>query len=216
MRERESEIETEVAEQNEIEIRFYKLFLTKLSIENNSLGINLFSAEVPSKLTAVLSKLVLALAGILAPRVVSCFRRNFVGTKVFTTELSSTEYSVEITLLSTEYIPSKIIPSKLTTFLVVTNEIVEVLKRSKKEGTIIKLYFEKAYGKVDWVFLLKIMEIMRIELKYIYRSWIKECLASSCLSMLINGAPTKEFGIEMGLAQGDPCHLFYFCLLEKC
>jgi len=35
-------------------------------------------------------------------------------------------------------------------------------------------------------------------------SWIKACLESTLMSILVNGNPTKEFIPKKGLKQGDP------------
>ena len=41
-----------------------------------------------------------------------------------------------------------------------------------KKGVILKLHFENAYDKVDWTFLLDIMEVTGFGQKF--RAWIKE------------------------------------------
>lgn len=42
----------------------------------------------------------------------------------------------------------------------ITSEVVDKLKRRKRRGIIIKLYFEKAYDKVDWGCILGVMRTM--------------------------------------------------------
>lgn len=43
--------------------------------------------------------------------------------------------------------------------------------------------------------------------------WVKECLNSSTVSLLVSGSPTKEFKMGRGLRQGDPVSLFLFLIV---
>ena len=45
--------------------------------------------------------------------------------------------------------------------------------------------------------------------------WIKECLESSNLSILVNESPTMEFKPEKELRQGDPLALFLYLIATK-
>jgi len=45
--------------------------------------------------------------------------------------------------------------------------------------------------------------------------WIKECLGSSSVSILVNESPTKEFIPTRGLRQGDPMAPFLFLIVTK-
>jgi len=46
-------------------------------------------------------------------------------------------------------------------------------------------------------------------------SWIKACLESTLMSILVNGSPTKEFNPKKGLRQGDPLALFLFLIVVE-
>jgi len=49
--------------------------------------------------------------------------------------------------------------------------------------------------------------------KWVY--WIKECLESSSISILVNGSSTKEIKSTRGLRQGDPIAPFLFLIIAQ-
>lgn len=89
-------------------------------VETNSLRFNVFTIKFSSKIIVCPSKIGFVLVGILAPKRGSYFRRNYVRIEIFLMELYSTKYSVENTVLMTNYNSSRITPSNLTLFLIVT------------------------------------------------------------------------------------------------
>jgi hypothetical protein len=40
--------------------------------------------------------------------------------------------------------------------------------------------------------------------------WIRKCISTARVSVLVNGSPTTEFPIKKGLRQGDPLSSFLF------
>ncbi|XP_019427208.1 PREDICTED: uncharacterized protein LOC109335529 [Lupinus angustifolius] len=48
-----------------------------------------------------------------------------------------------------------------------------------------------------------------------WRNWIKSCLQSNSVSILVNGSPTREFNMVRGLRQGDPIALFLFLIVAE-
>ena len=64
-------------------------------------------------------------------------------------------------------------------------EVVNCLKQRKKEGVILKLDFTKAYDSVEWEFILEVLEVTGFGEKW--RQWVKECISSPSISILLNG-----------------------------
>lgn len=48
-----------------------------------------------------------------------------------------------------------------------------------------------------------------------WKKWIKECLSTSRVSVLVNGNPTEEFNVGRVFRQGDPLSLFLFLIVAK-
>jgi len=97
--------------------------------------------------------------------------------------------------------------------VLVVNELVDYAKRSKKECLIFKVDFEKAYDSVDWGFLEYMMHRVGLCEKWV--AWMKACVFGGSMSILVNGTPTEEISIQIGLKQGDPLATFLFLLVAE-
>jgi len=95
---------------------------------------------------------------------------------------------------------SKVVDVKQSAFLegrglldsvVVANEVLEEMKRRKKRCVFFKVDFEKAYDSVRWEFIYYMLEKVGFCDKWI--QWIKGCLESASMLVLVNGSLTKEF-----------------------
>ncbi|GKV50261.1 hypothetical protein SLEP1_g56973 [Rubroshorea leprosula] len=102
---------------------------------------------------------------------------------------------------------------QLVDSVLVLNEVVEEIKRKKQPAFVFKADFEKAYDCVDWSFLDWMMESFGFGSKW--RGWIRECLSTARISILVNGSPTKEFEMGKGLRQGDPLSPFLFLMIAE-
>ncbi|KAF5821202.1 putative RNA-directed DNA polymerase [Helianthus annuus] len=95
----------------------------------------------------------------------------------------------------------------------ITNEILSWAKKRKKSLLFFKVDFEKAYDCVDWSFLINILHHMGFPSKW--KNWIMGILFTGRASILVNGAPTKEFELKRGLRQGDPLSPFLFTIVME-
>ncbi|CAL1378948.1 unnamed protein product [Linum trigynum] len=86
-------------------------------------------------------------------------------------------------------------------------------KRGKKGYMALKVDMEKAYDRVEWTFLLTILE--KLGFSSVWVGWIQECLRSASFLVMMNGTPSVYFTASRGLRQGDPLSPLLFVLCTE-
>eukprot|EP00253_Pinus_taeda_P009011 PITA_09011 len=102
---------------------------------------------------------------------------------------------------------------KILDGLIVTQEVIHSLKVKKQKGMMIKLDLSKAYDRLSWNYLGKVLESFGFSRRWI--DWIHSLISSPNFSILVNGTPSKTFTASRGIRQGDPLSPFLFILATE-
>lgn len=102
---------------------------------------------------------------------------------------------------------------KITDGILIANELDTRAKREIRQRPLLEVDFAKAFDSISWTFLDSVLSQMNFGV--MWRTWIKGCLQSARVSVLVNGSPTQEFSMERGLCQGDPLSPFLFILVAE-
>lgn len=84
--------------------------------------------------------------------------------------------------------------------ILVVHEILHSLKQrvKREDGRMaVKLDMAKAYDRVEWGFLLEVMDNLGFHPKFC--AWIRECISMVSYSVMVNGVPSGYFRPKRGL-----------------
>ena len=89
-------------------------------------------------------------------------------------------------------------------------EAMEWTMENQQDLSMLLLDFEKAYDRVNWTFLKKVMERMGF-----HQTWIKQVMAlnkNASAAVIVNGEQSKTFQLQRSVRQGCPLAPYLFLL----
>eukprot|EP00253_Pinus_taeda_P021261 PITA_21261 len=97
--------------------------------------------------------------------------------------------------------------------IIQAHEVVHSLTSKRQAGMIRQLDIAKAYDKVNWMYIKKVLIAFGFDHNWV--RWVMALVTSSSFSILVNGSPSEIVTPSRGLKQGDRLSPFQFILMME-
>lgn len=97
--------------------------------------------------------------------------------------------------------------------IIIVHENIHSLVASKTQGFLLKLDIVKAYDRVDWSFLRKILYAFGFCGRVISLIW--QLITTTSTTVIVNGSPSQFFKASRDLRQGDPISPILFTIMDE-
>lgn len=97
--------------------------------------------------------------------------------------------------------------------VIVAHECLDSKFVSGEAGVVCKLDFQKAYDNVSWSFLDYVLQ--RMDFRDYRWIWMRSCLSSAHLFVLVNGSRKGFYRMEKGVRQGDPLSPYLYAIVVE-